>query len=204
MICPNCRNETSPEHAFCARCGRPVSSATPPREPPTPSELGGESAQTGLTPPEPPVPSPSPEPDPSRAIPSERLASTKSRSLWIYGLVAVAATTIILAASFGISVLVVEWRGSGGSNSIRVDAASEWVACQAKVANSILEDDPAAGEGFLTEGYIERIKGTCDITKDLWVFCVNGEFLKLSDAELESFGARRASDIADSCREELR
>ncbi len=111
---------------------------------------------------------------------------------------------LMLAASVGISVAVVEWRGSDGGAAIGVDAASEWVACQAKVANSILADDPEAAEGFLTESYVERIKDSCDISSDLWVFCANDKFLELTDAELESFGAERASTIADSCREELR
>jgi len=207
MFCARCGAELDEEYVFCTRCGSPAPVASSSPEPPPRHEP--DSPDEG-EPPSAPEPSFSPGLSntssealgaPDDGAPEQRTAPTPRIKLAILCSLLV---ILMLAASFGISVAVVEWRGSDGGASIGVDVASEWVACQAKVANSILADDPEAAEGFLTESYVERIKDSCDISSDLWVFCANDKFLELTDAELESFGAERASTIADRCREDLR
>lgn len=109
---------------------------------------------------------------------------------------------LMLAASFGISFAVVEWRGTDGRESIGVDQAADWVACQLTVTNQIIEE---GGVGFLlSEDVVRRMKDTCGITSDLWVLCAHDETFALPDDEQAIFGAGHAADIAESCREQVR
>jgi hypothetical protein len=108
---------------------------------------------------------------------------------------------VVLACSFGMSLLVVEWRGADGEGEIRVDRQAEWVACQAKVGNQLNKE---GGDGYLTSDAVRRIEDDCGITSDLWVWCVYTEMAGLPGEQLESFGTADITEIAQKCGQEVR
>ncbi len=206
MFCVKCGAEIAEGHGFCARCGNPLPEATPPPEPSPPSEPATPQELETPTTPEPSFP---PE---AGAMPIQAPAATGGGAseqpphtttprikVALFGSLLV---MLMLAASFGISFAVVEWRGADDRESIEINQGADWVACQLTITNQLVEEGEAGV--LLSEDLVGRMKDTCGITSDLWVLCAHDETFSLSDEELLVFGAGHAADIAESCREQVR
>ncbi len=103
---------------------------------------------------------------------------------------------MVLVACFVVSLLVVEWRGSGEA-SVGDDVAADWVACQAIETRQILAE-ARAFEVSLTRVMVDRIQDECGSTGDYWALCVHGEISKANKKQV-SLGSTRVKQIADSC-----
>ena len=122
-----------------------------------------------------------------------------------YAMLGLGLMLVMLACSFAMSLLVVEWRGADGEDGedqISVDRQGEWVACQVSITNQLFVE--GAKVVYLTSDLTSRLKDECGITSDLWMMCVHGAVLDLSEEETAGFGATEILKVAEQCRQELR